>query len=151
MELINYSHTVNALASQVLTAMDEQLTELLPPVAVKMAKKFKNAVSESQAVPGNSLWQPSLSDISEASVRSGRDAWLCHSLCTSLFDIHMLLLQKAARDFSAITLGFSRSTLASLLRQQQVCFKRILQCFVEWKFCHTGPIGSVQQTKLPVR
>ncbi|CDJ42615.1 hypothetical protein, conserved [Eimeria tenella] len=112
------SHTPG-IVKKVLTAMDEQLTELLPPVAVKMAKKFKNAVSESQAVPGNSLWQPSLSDISEASVRSGRDAWLCHSLCTSLFDIHMLLLQKAARDFSAITLGFSRSTLASLLRQQQ--------------------------------
>lgn len=139
------------MAFQVLTAMDEQLTELLPPVAVKMVKKFKNAVSESQAATGNSLWQPTLSDISEASARSGRDAWLCHSLCSSLLDIHMLLLQKAARDFSAITLGFSRSALASLLRQQQVCFRIILQGFVEWKFCHTGPLSTYCQLIVTAR
>lgn len=103
-----------------MTTVDSCLTRLLPPIAAGMTGIMSQSVPFRQAKPSSMLEHSDTSKALEASAMAARDGWLCHRFSISLLELHLLLLQRIAKNFSTMALQMSRSPLASLLRQQHV-------------------------------
>ncbi|CDI75033.1 hypothetical protein, conserved [Eimeria praecox] len=103
-----------------LMTLDERLTRLLPHAVGSTAQRPADSLPSSQVMPPTLPEQSVLTKISNASARACRSNQLCRGLYRSLLEIHVLLLKKSARDFSAMAAELSGSPLAALLRQQHV-------------------------------
>ncbi|CDJ36056.1 uncharacterized protein EMH_0029350 [Eimeria mitis] len=101
-----------------LTTLDERLALLLPHAPGVTDQQPVESLLGSRETPPGLLEQTDVAKISDASAKAARDRQLCRKFYHSLVEIHLLLLQKAARDFSAMATELSRSPLAALLRQQ---------------------------------
>lgn len=101
-----------------LMTLDERLTRLLPHAVGSTAQRPADSLPSSQVMPPTLPEQSVLTKISNASARACRSNQLCRGLYRSLLEIHVLLLKKSARDFSAMAAELSGSPLAALLRQQ---------------------------------
>ncbi|XP_026191041.1 uncharacterized protein LOC34619702 [Cyclospora cayetanensis] len=107
---------------QALEAADKRLMCLLPPAAVGMTR-----IRNQQDTPSQTMFTDTLEHHSDrekalqAAASASRDAWLCRRFCVSLLEIHLVLLQKLAKNFSTMAVEMSQSPLAALLRRQHVC------------------------------
>ncbi|OEH79467.1 hypothetical protein cyc_02935 [Cyclospora cayetanensis] len=102
-----------------LEAADKRLMCLLPPAAVGMTR-----IRNQQDTPSQTMFTDTLEHHSDrekalqAAASASRDAWLCRRFCVSLLEIHLVLLQKLAKNFSTMAVEMSQSPLAALLRRQ---------------------------------